>query len=88
MAAFSFTFRSSITALILGTVRSEEIQPALTRLVQQLHATENVTEIELQPLDASETAKLAGQTPEKNLVYLKRCGFTARPKEIHYSSSK
>jgi predicted ATPase/DNA-binding SARP family transcriptional activator len=64
---FLLRFDSHLPLLILGTVRSEETHPALTRLIQQLHASENVTEIELQPLDAAETAKLAGQTAGKEL---------------------
>ncbi len=55
-------FAPQAPLLILATLRSEEIHPALTRLIQQLHTYGNLTEIELHPLDASETAKLAGQT--------------------------
>jgi DNA-binding SARP family transcriptional activator len=53
--------------LILATVRREEMQPPLNHLIQQLRASRNLTEIELQPLDASETTKLAGQTAGKEL---------------------
>ena len=64
---FLLRFDPQIPLLILCTMRNEEIQPAVTRLIQQLHATENITEIELQPLDASETSKLAEQTAGKEL---------------------
>jgi predicted ATPase/DNA-binding SARP family transcriptional activator len=64
---FLLRFDPHLPLLILGTVRSNETHPALTRLIQQLHGSESVTEIELQPLDASETAKLAGQTAGKEL---------------------
>jgi predicted ATPase/DNA-binding SARP family transcriptional activator len=64
---FLLRFNPRFPLLILATVRSEETHPGLTRLIQQLHASESVTEIELQPLDASETAKLAGQTAGKEL---------------------
>ena len=67
---FLLRFDPQFPLLILGTVRSEETHPALTRLVQQLHASASVTEIELQALDASETAKLAWQTAGKELDLL------------------
>ncbi|HVP21099.1 MAG TPA: AAA family ATPase, partial [Anaerolineaceae bacterium] len=67
---FLLRFDPRSPLLVLGTLRSEETHPALTRLIQQLHASESVTEIELQPMDASETAKLAGQTAGKELDLL------------------
>jgi DNA-binding SARP family transcriptional activator len=59
---FLLRFGAQSPLLILGTMRSEETSPAMTRLIQHLHASQNITEIELQSLDAAETAKLAEQT--------------------------
>jgi hypothetical protein len=64
---FLLRFDPRFPLLIIGTLRSEEIHPALARLIQQLRQSENITEIELQSLDASETAKLAGQTGGKEI---------------------
>ena len=64
---FLLRFDPQSPLLIVGTTRIEEINPALTRLIQQLRASVNVTEIELQPLDAPETAKLASQIVGKDL---------------------
>ena len=48
--------------LVLGTVRSEEISPdhPLSALVAALQRSQQLTEIELVPLDRAETASLAG----------------------------
>ena len=59
---FLLRFDPQFPLLVLATVRIAEPNPALIRLVQQLRASDTVSEIELQPLDASETAKLAQQT--------------------------
>jgi DNA-binding SARP family transcriptional activator len=64
---FLLRFDPELPLLVLATMRSEETHPALTRFIQQLHVSQNVTEIELQPLDASETARLAGQIAGKEL---------------------
>jgi DNA-binding SARP family transcriptional activator len=64
---FLLRFDAQASLLILATMRSDETQPALTRLIQQLHGSESITEIELQPLDASETAKLAELTAGEEL---------------------
>ena len=64
---FLLRFGAQYPLLILGTMRSEENNPAMTRLVQHLHALQNITEIELQSLDAAETAKLAEQTGGEEL---------------------
>ena len=55
--------------LIVGTVRSEEVDPqhALTMLLLNLRSTGQVTEIELGPLNAGDTAQLALQVAEWKL---------------------
>ena len=64
---FLLRFDSRAPLLILATVRSEESQSALARLVQQLRVSGAVAEIELTPLDASETGKLARQAAGEEL---------------------
>lgn len=64
---FLLRFNPQAPLLILGTLRSEETHPALARLFQQLQTSEILTDIELQSLDASETAKLAGQSVGEEL---------------------
>ncbi len=60
---FLLRFEPRHTLLILGTARSEESPPdhALSALVRQLQAEDRIALIELSPLDAAETAKLAAQ---------------------------
>jgi len=49
--------------LVLGTARSEELDAAhpLPALLRQLRSASQLTELALEPLDAAETAELAGQ---------------------------
>lgn len=56
-------FAADAPLLVVGTVRSDEVLPQnpLSDLLPQLGRTLRVTEIALRPLDASETAMLAGQ---------------------------
>ena len=60
---FLLRFAPRVPALILGTVRSEESPPdhPLSALARQLRAENRVESIELFPLDAPETSKLASQ---------------------------
>jgi DNA-binding SARP family transcriptional activator/predicted ATPase len=64
---FLLRFDSRAPLFILATARSEESQSALARLVQQLRVSGAVAEIELAPLDASETGKLARQAAGEEL---------------------
>jgi predicted ATPase/DNA-binding SARP family transcriptional activator len=58
---FLLRFNPQEPLLILCTLRREEMHQSLTRLLQQFQTDRLLTQIELQPLDASETAKLANQ---------------------------
>lgn len=60
---FLLRFKPHNSVLILGTARSEEAPPehSLSLLTRQLQIEDRVTIIELSPLDAAETAKLAYQ---------------------------
>ncbi|MEW5957931.1 MAG: AAA family ATPase [Chloroflexota bacterium] len=60
---FLLRFEPHHALLILGTVRSEESSPdhPLSVLTRQLQANDRLAIIELSPLDAAETAKLASQ---------------------------
>lgn len=60
---------SDLPVLIVGTVRSEEVDEAhpLTGLVRSLHRDERVTEIALNRLDAEATATLAAHIAEHQL---------------------
>ena len=60
---FFLRFEPHNSLLILGTARSEESPPdhPLSLLVRQLQTEDRVTVIELSPLDAAETARLANQ---------------------------
>jgi tetratricopeptide (TPR) repeat protein len=60
---FALRFEPGDPLLILGTARSEESPPGhpLSAFVRQLRADDRVAVIELAPLDAAETAKLASQ---------------------------
>jgi len=62
-------FDAAAKLVIVGTVRPEEIDQAhaLTSLVLDLRVREQLTEIELRPLDAGDTATLAEQTAGKKL---------------------
>jgi DNA-binding SARP family transcriptional activator len=55
--------------LVVGTVRSEEVDPqhALITLLLNLRSAGQLTEIELGPLDASDTTVLASQVAEREL---------------------
>ena len=58
---FLLRFDPRLPLLIVGTARSEESPPdhPLTNLVRQLRAEDKITSVELAPLDAAETARLA-----------------------------
>lgn len=60
---FLLRFKPHSPLLVLGTARSEESPPdhPLTALVRQLRNEDRLVSIELSPLDAAETAKLASQ---------------------------
>jgi DNA-binding SARP family transcriptional activator/predicted ATPase len=60
---FLSRFDPEARLLVLGTARSEELDPAhpLLALLRQLRGAEQLTEIALAPLDAAETAELAAQ---------------------------
>lgn len=60
---FLLPFEPRNALLILGTARSEESPPdhPLSALARQLRTEDRVAVIELSPLDAAETAKLASQ---------------------------
>jgi DNA-binding SARP family transcriptional activator len=60
---FLLRFRPRSALLVLGTARCEESPPEhpLVRLTRQLRADDRLTSIELAPLDATETARLASQ---------------------------
>ncbi|GIK36226.1 MAG: SARP family transcriptional regulator [Chloroflexota bacterium] len=60
---FLLRFEPRNALLILGTARSEESPPdhPLSALARQLRTEDKITSIELSPLDAAETAKLASQ---------------------------
>jgi DNA-binding SARP family transcriptional activator len=60
---FLLRFEPHSPVFILGTARSEESLPdhPVSALARQLRADDRVTIIELSPLDASETGKLASQ---------------------------
>ena len=54
--------------LIVGTARSEDLtQGALMQTLQHLRVAERIVEIELPPLDAAETGKLAAQITGREL---------------------
>ncbi|MFN8540362.1 MAG: hypothetical protein U0232_23155 [Thermomicrobiales bacterium] len=62
VVALFAALRSKARILVIGTVRAEEPQhQPLRALLVHLRATTDVTEINLGPLDAAETAKLAAQ---------------------------
>jgi DNA-binding SARP family transcriptional activator/predicted ATPase/transcriptional regulator with XRE-family HTH domain len=60
---FLLRFETANCLLILGTVRSEEFPPEhpLSLLSRQLRMEDRISTIELSPLDAAETAKLAAE---------------------------
>jgi len=60
---FVLRFKPRSPVLVLGTARSEEalIDHPLVGLARQLRADNKLISIELQPLDAAETARLASQ---------------------------
>lgn len=62
-------FEPRSALLILGTARSEESPPEhpVTRWARQLRAEDKVTIIDLAPLDAAETSKLAAQIQKHEL---------------------
>lgn len=66
---FLLRFESRHALLILGTARSEESPPdhPLSALARQLRAEDRIVSIELSPLDAAETAKLAFQVQGQTL---------------------
>jgi len=63
---FLLRFEPHADLLILGTARSEESPPEhpLSLMARQLRLEEKISTIELSPLDAAETAKLASQVQE------------------------
>ncbi len=64
---FLLRFDSTARLLIIGCVRDEELAPqhALRTFLLHLRATMPVTEIQLGPLDAAESAKLASQVANR-----------------------
>jgi DNA-binding SARP family transcriptional activator/predicted ATPase len=70
---FLLRFDAGAPLLVVGCARGEELQPdhPLRKLMLHLHSTAGVVEIELHPLDAAETAKLAalveGSEPESSI---------------------
>src|SRR6266581_6656348 len=66
---FLLRFDPMARLLVVGCVREEELPPhhALRTLLLHLRNTMHVTEITLQPLDAAETAKLAGAVANREL---------------------
>ncbi len=66
---FLLRFEPHSALLVLGTARSEESPPdhPLVALARQLRGEGKLDSIELAPLDAAETAKLASQVAERQL---------------------
>ena len=66
---FLLRFEPRSALLVLGTARSEESPPdhPLVALAHQLRGEGKLDSIELSPLDAAETAKLASQVAERDL---------------------
>jgi predicted ATPase len=66
---FLLRFDSNARLLIVGTVRAEEVPPQhpLRVLLLHLRSTIHVVELELQPLDAAETAQLASHVAGREL---------------------
>ncbi len=66
---FLLRFEPRSDLLIVGTARSEEALPPapLAALAQQLHSEGRLARLELHPLDAAETAKLASQIEGREL---------------------
>ncbi len=66
---FFCRFDPAARLLVLGTVRSEELDAAhpLPALLRELRSASQLAEIALQPLDAAETAELAGQVGNRVL---------------------
>ena len=66
---FLLRFGPNAPLLILGTARSEESPPEhpVSLLARQLRMENKITTLELSPLDAAETAKLASQVQEHEL---------------------
>jgi len=67
---FLLRFRPHAPLLVLGTARSEESPPdhPLVGLARRLRAESKLTPIELSPLDAAETARLASHIQEHELT--------------------
>jgi DNA-binding SARP family transcriptional activator len=66
---FLLRFEPHSALLVLGTARSEESPPdhPLAALTRQLRGEGKLDSIELSPLDAAETARLASQVAERDL---------------------
>jgi DNA-binding SARP family transcriptional activator len=66
---FLLRFEPHSALLVLGTARSEESPPdhPLAALARQLRGEDKLNSIELAPLDAAETARLASQVAERDL---------------------
>ncbi|MEZ4863683.1 MAG: AAA family ATPase [Caldilineaceae bacterium] len=62
--------RSDAKILVVGTVRNDEIDAThpLHQLCEQLHRYDQVTELQLSPLDAEATAELAAQVANRGLT--------------------
>jgi DNA-binding SARP family transcriptional activator len=60
---FLVRFDPGAPILVVGTARSEELEPAhpLPALLRELRGASRIVEIALEPLDAAETAKLAAE---------------------------
>jgi DNA-binding SARP family transcriptional activator len=65
---FLFRFDAAAPILVVGTARSEELEPAhpLSALLRELRGASRIVEIALEPLDAAETAKLAAEIGDRD----------------------
>src|SRR5207302_2154031 len=66
---FLLRFDPTARLLVIGCAREEELLPShpLRTLLLHLRSTRRATEIPLEPLDAAETAKLAGAVAKREL---------------------
>jgi tetratricopeptide (TPR) repeat protein len=67
---FLLRYKSQIRLMVIGTVRTEETRTntSLTVLLDQLRSSNQLTEIELEPLSKTETAELAVQLARRTLT--------------------
>lgn len=66
---FLLRFERQARLLVIGTIRAEEVLPQhpLRALLLHLRSTVQIIELALQPLDAAESARLAGQVAGREL---------------------